>query len=79
MGRLRRWAFSKGERPYNHATPAPANAGKLRHVWRRLQKTVAPAAQHTPKRHDLALRLHIEKALEAKAGHDNAHHFRAWT
>jgi hypothetical protein len=79
MRRLRRWAFSNGERPYNHATPAPANAGKLRHVKRRSAKTVAPVAQLEPKQHDLALRLHNEKALEAKAGRDNAHHFRAWT
>jgi len=79
MGRLRHWAFSDGERPYNHATPAPANAGKLRHVRRRSAETVAPVAQQAAKRHDLALRLRIEKALEAKAGHDNAHHFQAWT
>ncbi|MFN9780415.1 MAG: DUF4282 domain-containing protein [Alphaproteobacteria bacterium] len=67
MGHLGRGRLGTEACPYNHDAPRTANAGNLRHVWPEAIESVASISQRPAKFGLPALRLQIEKALEAKA------------
>ncbi|MFN9541807.1 MAG: hypothetical protein ACK59B_01280 [Alphaproteobacteria bacterium] len=67
MSHLGRGRLGTEACPYNHDAPRTANAGNLRHVWPEAIESVASISQRPAKFGLPALRLQIEKALEAKA------------
>jgi hypothetical protein len=68
LGQGRLWAWV---RSYNHEPPCTANAGNLRHVWLTKAQSVAATSQRSANFQVPALRLQIEKALEAKAARES--------